>query len=73
MLASRNRVAIGSVDDDNTAFGRCVQVDVVNTDASAADDLQISRGFHDFFSNFRLAANKQSVVVGNDLDELILR
>ncbi|MOA49909.1 hypothetical protein D3C78_1728570 [compost metagenome] len=73
VLACRNCVAVRGVDHDNTAFGRCIQVNVIDTDACAADHFQIGSGFHNLFSNFRLAAYEQSVVVRNDLDELILR
>ncbi|MNJ41194.1 hypothetical protein D3C77_361120 [compost metagenome] len=73
VLACRNRVAVRSVDNDDTAFSCRIQVDVIDADACAADHFQIGSGFHDFLGDFRLAANEQSVIAGNDLDKLILR
>ncbi|MMZ59573.1 hypothetical protein D3C76_913080 [compost metagenome] len=71
MLTSSNSIAVWSIDYDNPAFCSCFKVDVINPNASTPDNTKLLASFHDFFRNFSLAANKQTIVLSNDLYKLI--
>lgn len=66
-----DRVTFRCVDDDDAAFGGSRDVDVIDADASAADNLELVGGFEDVAGDLGFATNDECVVVANNRDELI--
>ena len=71
MLGSRYRVAGRGVHHDDTASARSWDVDVVDADASSADDLQLVRFFDDPRGHLGRGADDESIVFSDDAAELI--
>ena len=57
-----NGVAFRRVQHYNAACRRCGNVDIINADACAADNLQIFGGVDNLFGNLRLAAGYKPVI-----------
>ena len=72
MLGGGDRIAERRVHHDHAASGRGRNVDVVDADARAADDLQFRRAFEQLGRDFGVGANGEPVIVANDLGELLL-
>ena len=73
VLRCRNRVAARGVDDDDALGRRGRDVDVVDADAGAADDLELLGTRDDFRRDLRGRAHDQCVEVRDDLEELLSR
>ena len=72
MLRGRDRIAEGGVHHDHAARGRGRNVDVVDADAGAADDLQFRRVFEQFRGDFGGRADRKAVIVADDPGEFVL-
>lgn len=72
MFRRGDRVAAGGVHDDDTVFGGGLDIDVVDADSGAADDLEVLGGLEDLGGDLGLAADDQAVELGDDLDQFIL-
>src|SRR5690606_14971870 len=70
VLAGGDGVAAGGIHDDDAGGGGGVLVDVVRTDAGAADHLELFRVRERFGRDRRAAANDQPVVVADDGGQL---
>ena len=73
MLNGCDGVAFRCIADDDAASSRCRNVDVVNADAGAADNLEIVRSGDDFFSHLRLAAGDKAIVLADAGEEFFRR
>ena len=73
VLNSSDGVSFRRIADDDAASSRCRDVDVVNADASTADDLEIVRSGDDLFSHLRLAAGDKPVVLADAGEEFFRR
>ena len=71
MLGGRDRIAERRVHHDHAAGGRGWNVDVVDADARAADDLEFRRALEQLGGDFGVGANGEPVIVANDLGELL--
>ena len=67
-----DRIAEGRVHHHDPGGGGGRDVDVVDPDPGAADDLQIAGGGDDVLVRLGVGANDQAVVVADDLDQLVL-
>ena len=72
MLGGGDRIAERRVHHDHAAGGRRRNVDVVDADAGAADHLQPFRLFEDFRRHLGGRADREAIVVADDLGELVL-
>ena len=57
MFGGGNGISTGRVEHDNPAAGRCLNINIVYTDAGAADNAQFCSGIQDLRTNFRFASN----------------
>ena len=72
MLGGGDRIAEGRVHHDDAARRRGGNVDVVDADAGAADDLQLRRALEQLGGDLGRGADRQAVIVADDLGELVL-
>jgi hypothetical protein len=70
MLRGGDRIAERRVHDDHASRRRGRNVDVVDADARAADDLQFLGALEQFRGDFGGGANREPVIVADDLGEL---
>mmetsp|Transcript_11999 Transcript_11999/g.31770 ORF Transcript_11999/g.31770 Transcript_11999/m.31770 type:complete len:344 (+) Transcript_11999:1289-2320(+) len=73
VLGGGDAVAGGRVDDDDAALAGGVEVDVVDADAGAADDLEVGGGLEDLAGDGRRGADDDGVVGADDVLELLGR
>ena len=73
VLGRRDRVAVRRVHDDDAAAGGGWDVDVVDADTGAADDLEVRGGGEDVGGDLRRGADREAVVVGDDGFQFVLR
>ena len=71
MLGGGEHVALRSVDDDDAALGRLVDVDVVDADAGAAHDLQVGGRLDDLGGHLGGRADDETLVVGDAREQLV--
>lgn len=67
-----DRVAERRVHDDDTALGSGRDIDIVDADAGAADDLEVGRGGDQLFRCLGGGADSEAVVVADDFGKLVL-
>ncbi|MCY1306906.1 hypothetical protein D9M70_567920 [compost metagenome] len=72
VFGGRDRVAEGRVHHDDTAARRSRDIDIVDADAGAADDLEIGRSCNQLFRRLGGRADGKAVIVADDLGELVL-
>ena len=70
MFGRGNRVPAGRVHHDDAAPRRRFDIDVIDSDARAADDAQPRRRIQHCARHFCLAANDDRAEIRNDFDEL---
>ena len=73
MLRRRDRIAARRIDDDDAARRRRRHVDVVDADASAADDLELRRLVDDVLRHFRCRAHDNGLEIADDVQKLLMR
>src|SRR3954447_6513252 len=73
VLGGRDRVAGRGIDDDDARTRGCIEIDVVDTDARAADDDEVLAGADQVGVDLDLAPDEEGLVVGQDLAELRAR
>ena len=71
MFGGGDRVAEGGVHDDHALFGRRRDVDVVHTDAGAADHFQVRGIGQKLFGHLGGGANREAVILVNDLGQFL--
>ena len=71
VLGSCHGVAFWGVEYDNAFSGSGGDINVVNANAGAADNLQTGRGFDNLFGYFGHAAGYQAIVIVDNLDKLL--
>jgi hypothetical protein len=71
VLGGGERVALRGVHDDDALFGGDVDVDVIEADAGAADDLEAAAVFEDVGGDVGAAADGEAVVVADDAGEFV--
>ena len=72
VLGGRDRIAERRVHHDDAARGRGRNVDVVDADAGAADDLQLRRPLEQLRGDLGRRADRKAVIVADDPGELVL-
>ena len=72
VLGGGDRIAERRVHHDDAARGGGGNVDIVDADAGAADHLQFGRAFEQFGGDLGGRADRQAVVVADDLGQLVL-
>src|SRR3990172_9136715 len=70
VLGGGDGVRLRRVDAGHAATGRRVDVDVVDADAGAADDLEVAPGVEDGGGDARLAAHDEALIAGNGAQQL---
>lgn len=66
MLGRRNSIGSGRIDDEAAMLGGGGKIDIVDADASAADDLEAADGgFEDLSGDFGAATDDQGVAEGD--------
>ena len=58
------------VHDDHAAGGGGFEIDVVDADAGAADNLEVGGGVEEFLGYLGVGADGEAVVLADDLAEL---
>jgi hypothetical protein len=72
MFGGGDRIAERGVHHNNTLGGGGGNIDIVDTDAGAADDLEVGRGSEHLLGNLGRGADGEAVIVADDGDQLIL-
>ena len=72
MLGGGDRIAEGRVHDDDAAARGGRDIDIVDADAGAADDLEVGRRRDQLFRRLGGGADGEAVIVADDLGELFL-
>ena len=72
VLGGRDRIAERRVHDDDAARGRRLDVDVVDADAGAADDLQLLGLADQLFRHLGGRADGEPVILADDFFQLLL-
>ena len=72
VFGGRDRIAERRIHDDHAARGRGGDVDVVDADARAPDDLQLRCALEQFGRDLRRRTNREPVIVADDAGELVL-
>jgi hypothetical protein len=72
MLGRGDRIAERRVHDDDTAARGGRNVDIVDADAGAADDLEIGRGGDQLFGDLGGGADGEAVIMADDFEQLVL-
>ena len=71
VFSSSGRRSTRRVHDQDAAFGGGIEIDIVHTDAGAADDPEAFRFLYEFPIHSRAAANDDAVHVANDVEQLL--
>ena len=71
VLGSSHGVAFRGVEYDNAFSGSGGDINVINANTGAADNLQTGGGFDNLFSYLGHAAGYQAIVIVNNLDKLL--
>ena len=71
VLGGRDRVGLGRVGDDDALLGRGRDVDVVDADAGAADDLQVVGAVDRLGVQLGRGADQDAVVVADAVQQLL--
>ena len=72
MFSRRDGIAEGRVHHDDAALGGSRNVDIVDADAGAADDLEIGRSGDQLFRRLGGGTDGEAIIVADDLGELFL-
>ena len=72
MLGGRDRIAEGRVHHDDALFRRLGDVDIVDTNARAADHLKVGGSGDDLFRDLAGRADGKSVILTDDGEQLVL-
>ena len=72
MFRGRDRIAERRVHDHDTAAGRGRNIDIVDTDAGASNDLQTVRLIEQFFGDFGCRANGQPIISADNTEQFFL-
>ncbi len=72
MFCRCDGVAEWCVHDDDTAARGGRDVNIVDADAGAADDLEVGRGFDQLFGCLGGRADGQAIVIADDFSKLVL-
>jgi len=73
LLRRRDRVGVGSIEDDDAGVGRGVDVNRVDADSGTRDDHQVWPGCEELTVDARLRADDETVGFGERLHELLAR
>ena len=71
MLGGGDGVAEGRVHDDHTIAGAGVDVDIVDADTGAADDLQVAGLFQQFRRHLGRGADGEAIVVRDHVRQFV--
>ena len=69
MLGCRDRIAERRVHHDDTAAGRSGNIDIVDADTSAANDLEVLGGSNQFFGDFGCRADGKTIVLADHFEQ----
>ena len=72
VFGRRDRIAERRVHDDDAAAGRCRDIDIVNADAGAANDLKICGGSDQLFRRLGRGADRETVIIADDFGKFVL-
>ena len=72
MFGRGDRVAEGRVHDDDAATRGGRDIDIVDADAGAADDLQVGRRLDQLFGRLGGRADGEAIILADDLEQLFL-
>ena len=72
VFGGRDRVAEGRVHDNDTTARGGGDIDIVDADAGAADDLEIGRRRNQFLGRLGGGADGETIVIADDFGELVL-
>ena len=72
VLGRGDRIAEGRVHHDDAARGGGRDVDIVDADAGAADDLELGRGGDQLFGDLGGRADGEAVILADDFEQLVL-
>ena len=73
MLGGGNGVPAGRVHHHDPARGGGIDIDIVHSDAGAADGFEILGRGYDIRADFGLTADHEGGEFGNDLEQLVVR
>jgi hypothetical protein len=72
VFGRRDRVAERRVHDDDAAARGGRDIDIVDADAGAADDLEVGRGGDQLFRRLGGRADGETVIIADDFGKLVL-
>lgn len=72
MFGRRDRIAEGRVHDDDAAARSGRNIDIVDADAGAANDLQVRRRSDDLFRHLGGRADGQTIILADDFEQTVL-
>ncbi len=72
VLGGGDRIAEGRVHHDDALLGRSRDIDIVDADAGAADDLEVLGRRDDLLGDLGGRADGEAIIVADDLEQLVL-
>src|SRR5262249_36758045 len=72
MFSRRDRIAERRVHDDDTAARSSRDIDIIDADTGATDNLEVLGGFDDLLRHLGGGTDGKTIIVADDFEQLVL-